>query len=134
LLDLGPAPRIGAEQRRRGVQLLEVAADRHRLAQGPPVGQLEHRHQPQRVLVEKRRRHVGVGGDRHLDQLDLIEEALLGQEHADAAGVGRAEVVVEAHHGGTLRSGMRRITALVPRATIGLDLQTTDVVSLRSLS
>ena len=107
-LDLRALPRVGAEQVRLGVQLLDVAADRHRLAQDAAVGELEHRQQRERVLAAGTP-SVWCAALRDQDLDRVVRHALLGQEDANPARVGCAGVVVQ-QHAATVRPkiGMRR--------------------------
>jgi hypothetical protein len=94
-LDLGLAERTAAEQRRLGVQFLEVAADGDGFGEDCAIVKFEHRQALQRIargnirLLVLHRPHVD-GNPGHID-------ALFGQKHADAPRVRRPSPVKQLH-------------------------------------
>src|SRR5215213_7835763 len=96
-LDTSPLERAGAEQRRLGMQLLEIAADRDRLADHGPVVELEGRSALQRIDGHIGRRLVLEPGK--VDRDDRDRDAFLGEKYPHPARVRRPAGVVELHRG-----------------------------------
>ena len=100
----------GAEQRRLGMELLEIAADRDRFGDDRAVVELERRHALQRV-------DRGIGGDlcASLPEIDLLgrhRDALFGQEHLDPPGIGRPAAVIKLHLSSFVNPGIYRALKL----------------------
>ena len=94
-LDEGAVPPVHAEERRRGVPVFEIAADRHRLADLRAVVELQHRHDAPVVAGE-----IAVGEMRALAGLHHLKlDALLGQIDQHPARIGRGAPTVELHCG-----------------------------------
>lgn len=75
-----------AEQCRRRVEFLEVAADRDTFAQGRAVVEFEHRQLAERVLGAELGCFVRALGDRHTFVRDL--ERFFSEEDANSARIG----------------------------------------------
>src|SRR5829696_6749670 len=96
-LDAGALEGAGAEQRRLCMQLLEVAADRDRLADDGAVVELESGGSLKRVDGDIGRRLVLEPGK--VDRDDRDRDALLGEKYPHPARVRRPAGVVKLHRG-----------------------------------
>src|SRR5262245_6099084 len=94
---LGPRDLQGAtaEQRRSGMQRLEVAADRNRFRNYGAIVEDQRRHPHQWINRGESRRLVLQGAEIHLLQRE--RNALLRQKDARASRIGRAPAVEELH-------------------------------------
>ena len=87
--------RAAPEQRRIGLQRLEIAADGDRLRDHGAVVEHERRHPLHRID-----RGIGLGALRHCPEIDLLGrdlDALLGQKYAHPPRIGGAAAIVEFH-------------------------------------
>jgi hypothetical protein len=92
----GAVLRADTHERRLGLRLLEVAADRDRLRDAGAVVELEQRRAAERVLVDVGRLPV-LACRPDVDLHGRHREALLGEEDPHAARIRRHLRVVELH-------------------------------------
>lgn len=88
---------VQADQHGGAVLTVQVFGDGGAFRDQGAVVQLQHGDSAGRVLGQECRSLVLAAGHVHVDELDLIEQALLGERDADAGGVGKAFVVVDLH-------------------------------------
>src|SRR6266550_7494415 len=96
-LDAGKLQRTAPEQRRIGLERLEITADRDRFRDHRAVVENERRHALERVNRGIGRRHLLHGAE--IDLLHGQRDTLLGQKDPRAPRIGRAASVVKLHLG-----------------------------------
>ena len=94
-LDQRNFERAAAEQRRLGMERLEVTADGDRLSDYGAIVELQRGHPLHRI--DRRKRIAALLKLAEVNLLGRNRNALLGQEHANAARIGGAATVIELH-------------------------------------
>lgn len=111
-------PGVAAEQRRRGVQFLEIAANRDAFCQRRTVIQFQNRQLAERILGQEFGHFVGAVAHGYMDEGD--REVFLGQEDPDAARIGGwIGFVVEFHDACHIIYRLLLVQAGVPAAAGG---------------